>query len=62
MSGKWVPEGTVCGFQKESPGQQPGLPYITEQKEVRLMFLTAVLKLVLKFLGTLEARLKIRRI
>ena len=50
----------MCGFQKESPGSKPGLPYITEQKEVRLMFLTAALKLVLRFLGTLEAKLRIR--
>jgi len=48
------------GFQRESPGYKPGLPYITEQKEVRPVFLTAVLKLVLRFLGTLEARLRIR--
>jgi len=61
VRGKWaVPRGANWGFQREKPGNEPGLPYITEQKEVREMFLTAVLKIVLNFFGTLEARLRIR--
>ena len=56
------PEGRTAEFQRESPGIKPGLPYITERKEVRTMFITAVLKIVLRFFGTIEARLRIRRI
>ena len=47
---------------KGKPGSEPGPPYTTKQKEVRLsMSLLFYVKIVLNFFGTISARLRIRK-